>query len=468
MGMKLKHEKIFGTDGIRGTPGTYPLTDGMVFKIGGSVARLLHYKRKEKDSPLKVIIGKDTRLSGYRIETILSDAVSSYGVDVVLAGIIPTPGLAFLVKELSADMGIMISASHNKPTDNGIKFFSSGGYKILPQDEEWIEEIIFNNLIHSFVDLTCQTRGEISPFEPADSLYLNFLKSILGNLDLEGMKVCLDCCCGATATFARRLFEQLKAQVISINDSPCGENINRGGAMNPEILKGLVVNSRSDIGFAFDGDGDRMILVDEEGSILDGDYILAIIAGYLLKNQRLPKDTIVATVMSNYGLKLAIEKLGGNIIFTDVGDKYVLESLIKNNLNLGGEQSGHIILLEHSPTPDGLLTALKIIKILKEQNTSLSELAKCFKKMPQILVNVKVKEKKPFDSIPSVWEAISDSNTRLKDKGRLLLRYSGTEPLARIMVEGEDENSIAEIAHSLAARIKEEIGAEPEKKDISV
>ncbi|MCK4810142.1 MAG: phosphoglucosamine mutase [Candidatus Omnitrophica bacterium] len=461
--MEQKHEKLFGTDGIRGTPGIYPLTDGMVFKIGGSIARLLHYKRKGSNLPMKVIIGKDTRLSGYRIESILSDAISSYGVDVLLAGIIPTPGLAFLVKELSADMGIMISASHNEPTDNGIKFFGSGGYKVSPQDEDWIEEIIFNNLIHSFVDLTCQKRGEVSSLEPANSLYLNFLKSILGNLNLEGINICLDCGCGATALFAKKLFEQLKARVISINDSPCGENINKGGAMNPALLKELVVNTGSDIGFAFDGDGDRMILIDNKGDILDGDYILAIIAGYLLKNQRLPKATIVTTVMSNYGLKLAIEKLGGKVIFTNVGDKYVLESMIKNHLNLGGEQSGHIILLDHSPTPDGLLTALKILKILKEQNTSLNELSKCFKKMPQILLNVKVKEKKPFESIPSVWGAICDSNTRLKDNGRLLVRYSGTEPLARIMVEGKDQGLITEIAQSLAARIKGEIGIEPEE-----
>ena len=236
--------------------------------------------------------------------------------------------------------------------------------------------------------------------------------------------------------------------------------------MNPHTLKELVINTQSDAGFAFDGDGDRMVLIDDKGNILDGDHILTIIAGYLLKNQRLPKDTIVATVMSNYGLKSAIEELGGSVIFTGVGDKHVLESMVKNNLNLGGEQSGHILLLDHAPTPDGLLTALKILKILKEQKTALSELAKCFKKMPQILLNVKVKEKKPFESIPSVWGAICESNTRLKDKGRLLVRYSGTESLARIMVEGEDKSLITEIAHTLAKQIKSEIGAETEERSL--
>jgi phosphoglucosamine mutase len=279
--MNKRQEKLFGTDGVRGTPGIYPLTDGMVFKIGCGVARLLHYKNKSQSQQLKVIIGRDTRLSGTRIETILVDALTSYGIDALLAGIIPSPGLAFLVKRLNADMGIMISASHNKPTDNGVKFFTSRGYKISVQDEDWIEDIIFNNIIHNFYDVSFQGRGKSYYIEDEVPSYLHFLKSTLQDLTLQGLKVCLDCAWGATSSFAKEVFQYLKAQVYSINDSPCGENINGGGAINPSSLKDLVLKTGADVGFAFDGDGDRVILVDEEGNILDGDYILAILGTYL-------------------------------------------------------------------------------------------------------------------------------------------------------------------------------------------
>ncbi|MFC1752999.1 phosphoglucosamine mutase [Thermoproteota archaeon] len=458
-------ERLFGTDGIRGTPGVYPLTDGMIFKIGCSISKVIQYKQQKKEN-LRVIIGKDTRLSGGRIESLLCDAVVGYGIDVVLVGIMTTPGLSFLVRDLDADMGIMISASHNKASDNGIKFFNAKGHKLLQQEERWIEKIIFEELIHTngvTNGFKLDQKGRVSTLEDASSRYISFLTNVVQGLDLKGMRIAIDCAWGATSLFARELFEKLGARVFSIHDLPQGENINQGGTMDPCILREVVLQDSANIGIAFDGDGDRGIVIDEKGNILDGDYILAIIARYLLEQNKLAHNSIVATVMSNYGLKVSIEEKGGKIITTKVGDKHVLEALINNDLTIGGEQSGHIVFLDYLPTPDGMLTALMMLKVVREKQVPLSELASCMQKFPQTLINVKVREKKPFEEIPSVKERLKKFESQLKDDIRILLRYSGTEPLARIMVEGKDKKVIEDIARSIADRVREEIGIAEEE-----
>ncbi len=465
--ININKEKLFGTDGIRGTPGIYPLTDGMIYKIGNGIARYITHMKGQSPSGTvpkafkknyKVVIGKDTRLSGHKIESFLADAIKQRGIDVLLVGIITTPGLSFLVKDLKADMGIMISASHNKASDNGIKFFNEQGQKLSTKDEERIEDIIFDSLTHDVSNHAHGNAGNVRTIKSAQSKYVSFLSSSLKGLDLKGMRIALDCAFGAASPFAKKLFKKLGAKVYSINDTPEGDNINEGGAIEPSFLKALVQKTGSDIGIAVDGDGDRGILVDEKGDVLDGDFTMAIIARYLLKQNMLPKNTIVATVMSNYGLKSCIEECGGKIISADVGDKFVLEALLKHNLNFGGEQSGHIIFLDYNSTPDGLLTALQVLRIMKETKSSLSELSKCLTKFPQILVNVKVKERRPFEDMPLVNERLQTFNTRLKDSGRILLRYSGTENLARVMVEGKNKDLITDIANSLADEIRKEIG----------
>lgn len=455
--MDIQKEKLFGTDGIRGTPGIYPLTDGMLYKIGNGVSRYLHSKKSSRKK-LKMVIGKDTRLSGHKIETLLADAIRQRDIDVFLVGIITTPGLSFLVKNLNADMGIMISASHNKASDNGIKFFNKKGQKLSPAEEDRIEEIIFDTLTHDESNHPRGHAGNVKTIKNAQSKYVKFLSSSLKGFDLKGIKIALDCAFGAASPFAKKLFRKLGAKVYSINDTPQGENINEGGAINPSFLKALVIKTKADIGIAVDGDGDRGILVDEKGEVLDGDFTMAIIGRHMLKQNKLTKNTLVSTVMSNYGLKVALEECGGKMICTDVGDKFVLEALLKNNLILGGEQSGHIIFLDYNSTPDGLLTALQMLRVMKETATSLNVLAKCITKFPQILVNIKVKERRPFEDIPLLNERLEAFNTKLKDNGRILLRYSGTENLARVMVEGRDQDLITDIANSLAEQIKNEIG----------
>lgn len=451
----LERNKIFGTDGIRGTPGEYPLTDAML----KAIARAVGWKAgKGRGKRPAVIIGRDTRLSGGRIEGILAQNIADFGVDVLSAGTITTPALSFLVHRLKADMGMMISASHNKAQDNGIKFFNRKGHKYREHEEEEIESAIYRMLIRPAEFVPDKKKGKIGGLDDAQELYLDFLASTVKGLDLSGITVALDCAWGAASPFAKRLFQKLGAKVFAIHDTPSGSNINEGGAVNPGLLKKLVLETEADAGVAVDGDGDRGILVDDLGEILDGDAILAVIARQMIAEKRLIKNTVVGTVMSNCGLAASLEQAGGRIICTDVGDKYVLEALLKNGLNLGGEQSGHIVFLEHLPTPDGLLTALQVLRVLRLSGTRLSELRRCFCRFPQVLVNVKVRERRPFSQMPQVMSRLRECESMLKSEGRVLLRYSGTEPLARVMVEGRDKAQIESLAGSLAETIRQEIG----------
>lgn len=457
---QIKRDKLFGTDGIRGTPGTYPLSEEMIRRIGSGIARYIIFSKGKlsKRLPLKVAIAKDTRLSGEQLEKILANAIRLHGIDVLLVGIITTSGLSYLTKTLTADMGIMISASHNKPQDNGIKFFNAKGRKFSIEEETKIEDIIFDSLTHDAGKAARGRKGKASIVKNAQTRYVNFLASTIKGFNLKGINIALDCASGAASPFAKTLFKKLGAKTFCINDTPNGDSINVGGAIDPSFIKTLVLKTKADIGIALDGDGDRGILVDERGHILDGDYTMAIIARHLLEKKELPRDTLVTTVMSNYGLKPALSDLGGKIITADVGDKFVLEALLKNNLKFGGEQSGHIIFLDYLCTPDGLLTALQMLRVMKETKKTLSELAKCLTKYPQVLVNIKVKERRSFEDMPAVREKLQDFNNRLNGQGRILLRYSGTEPLARVMVEGFDKDLIENIANSLADEIRREIG----------
>jgi phosphoglucosamine mutase len=454
-------EHLFGTDGIRGTPGVYPLTDGMLVRIAKAIADFV-LSQKPRGEKSCVVIGKDTRLSGGQIEGIIAETISSFGVDVLLAGIITTPGLSFLVRDLGCGTGIMISASHNKASDNGIKLFNHLGHKLSPKEEEHIECDIFCNMADTpYPKNTRKAKGAVTVIKDSHKRYINFLTSTVKGLNLKGTRVALDCAWGAASPVAKKVFTQLGATVKAIHDKPSGHNINEGGAMSPHALKELVTKANADIGIAVDGDGDRGILIDEKGNILDGDCTMAVIAGYLLQRGELPHKSIIATVMSNLGLQMALEPQGGKIIRTDVGDKHVLEALLKHKFILGGEQSGHIIFLKYLPAPDGLLTALQMLKIIKDTQLPLSQLCQCFKKCPQILINIKVKEKKHFEDIPLLNKKLKHYEDKLKTEGRILLRYSGTELLARVMVEGKDKALVEETAHTLAQLIQTDIGLTP-------
>lgn len=445
--------RIFGTDGIRGTPGLYPLDDSMLERIARATASRLKKGRRKHS----VVIGKDTRASGSSIESVMTRAFTSSGISVHLAGTITTPGLSFLVPRLKASAGIMISASHNKPSDNGIKFFNSLGEKLAGDEEEAIEDLIFSPPPGP-LSQSVQPPAQFSAVPDAIPEYVKFLSSTASPVELTGLRVALDCAWGAASGFAAELFRSLGAFVTPIHDTPSADSINDGGAVKPQLLRELVLSTQSDIGVAVDGDGDRGILIDEKGTILDGDCILAVVGRHLLASGRLPGKTIVTTVMSNLGLRESIESAGGLLLVTPVGDKHVLRELLKNDLMLGGEQSGHVIFRQHLCTPDGLLTAIQMMKVMKETSRPLSELASCMRRFPQILVNVPVREKVPFEEIPGVDAKMRFFTSQLKNSGRILLRYSGTELLARVMVEGRDMDTIRSIAEEIAGAIRQAIG----------
>lgn len=449
-------QKLFGTDGIRGTAGVYPLTEDMLARL----AMAASYACLSRDQRNKVLIGRDTRLSGSHIEGVLSREFALQGADVYLTGIITTPGLSFLVKEEGAVLGIMISASHNKAIDNGLKFFSNSGSKISIEQEEEIERLVSDSLLPAErAKEGSRISGKIHQLKDASVKYTEFLLSTVKNLNLKGMRVALDCACGSASCFAKEIFNRLEAKAFTINAEHRGENINATGAAGESAdLKKLLLENKADIGIAFDGDGDRAIVMDETGARLDGDFILGIMANYMIHKKSLSCNTIVTTLMSNYGLKHALEKSGGKIIQTAVGDKHVLEALKKHKLNLGGEQSGHIIFLDHLPTPDGLLTGLQLLRVMKDTSCKLSKLAQFMRKFPQVLVNIKVREKKPFEEFPAISENLARFNAQLGDTGRILLRYSGTESLARVMVEGKDKDLINSIANYLANQIQSTLG----------
>lgn len=448
-------KKLFGTDGVRGVANIEPMTSETAMKLGRAAAHIF----KNGPGRHRIVIGKDTRLSGYMIETALASGICSMGADVLLVGPLPTPGISFITSSMRADAGVVISASHNPYQDNGIKLFSREGFKLPDSMEHEIEELI---LCEKFNKLrpTADEVGKAFRIDDAQGRYIVFLKNTFPKaMTLEGLKIVLDCSNGAAYKVGPAVLEELGAEVISIGVSPDGTNINEGcGSLYTDKLCEKVREVGADIGIALDGDADRVIMSDEKGNVVDGDAIMAICATDMLKKGELRNNTLVATVMSNIGLDIAMKEAGGSMIRTDVGDRYVVKEMRNGGYNVGGEQSGHIVFLDHNTTGDGMLAALQVLRVMKERERSLSELAGVMTRFPQTLLNIRVKEKKAQEEIPGFCEAIKDVEARLADKGRILVRYSGTEPIMRIMIEGEDETDIRNMANALADMVKKELG----------
>lgn len=447
---------LFGTDGIRGEAGQFPLDAPTVSAIGYSLARHLS---KTIDAP-EIVIGRDTRESGEWLECALIDGATRAGARSLSAGVITTPGVAFLTRQLNADAGIVISASHNPYQDNGIKIFAPSGEKMDDSVERVIEADIHAGVSQEHPSSDAKPPSPEQEHE-LQQQYLAFLFDQIGKgLDLHGLKVLIDCANGASSNLAPPLFERLGAETIAINASPDGHNINLNcGSLHIDSLRAQVVQHKADLGVAFDGDADRSLFVDENGNFVDGDATLWVLANHLKAHGRLKDDTVVATVMSNIGLEIAFRAADIKLVRTDVGDKYVLDELLKLGASLGGEQSGHVILPELSLAGDGMITALSLVRALRDSGKSLGQATMGFQTYPQTLLNVRVREKRPFSDLPSVQAAVGEVEKQLANKGRLLLRYSGTERLARVMIEGESQHQIEAYAERIAAAIKQEIGA---------
>jgi len=444
---------LFGTDGIRGVAGQYPLDRPTIELIGYSLA--VELTSRFNRVPL-IIIGRDTRESGEWIEAALTRGAAAAQAGARSAGVITTPGVAYLTRALDADAGVVISASHNSYEDNGIKIFSASGQKLDDAAEEAIEQFLKpgDSKLPSPVGVKIATDTSLK------EKYLAFLGGEIGaGLELNGLKIAVDCANGAAYELAPRLLSALGAELIVINADPNGRNINLDcGSLHPEKLQRTVIERKADLGLAFDGDADRLLMVDERGNLVDGDQVMFIMADYLASRGKLAGDRVVATVMSNLGLELALAERGITLARTAVGDKYVLDELLKGGGSLGGEQSGHIIFPEISLAGDGMITALEVLRALTERNTRLGALASAYTRCPQVTINVSVSRKPPFDTVPPIKEAINAIEKEMAGRGRLLVRYSGTENLARIMVEGEDEAAIRNQAESIAQIIKAQIG----------
>jgi phosphoglucosamine mutase len=444
--------RLFGTDGIRGVANEYPLTAEAVFGIGRAVASFFG------DSAIaaKIIIGKDTRESGDMIEDALASGICSVGADACLAGILPTPAVAYLVSSTHAAAGIVISASHNPFYDNGIKIFNADGYKLSDAKEDEIERL----LSADHMDPTPGSSGNIETLKDAPDRYLAFLKNTLPRArPFEDMKIVLDCSNGATYAVAPRLFQDLGAQVEALHSHPDGKNINAAcGSEHPETLIDAVLRQEADIGLAFDGDGDRLVAVDEKGLVISGDRTLAICARSLKHKGLLKNNLVVSTVMSNLGLRLALKDLGINHLMAQVGDRYVLQEMNANGAVIGGEDSGHMIFLDQHTTGDGMLTAIRLIQTMCEENRPLSELSRVMKVFPQVLLNIDVRKKPAIEDVPQVMAAIRSVEDCLGEKGRVLVRYSGTQPLCRVMVEGPEEDETRRYCQQIADVVKATLG----------
>ncbi len=447
--------KLFGTDGIRGVANMEPMTPEAILRLGRAVGR---YFQTSGDRRHKIVIGKDTRLSGYMIETALASGLCSMGVDPLLVGPMPTPGIAFLTRSLRADAGVAISASHNPFEDNGIKFFGPDGFKLADAAELAIEGLVFGDEIDR-VRPTAGGIGKAYRIEDAPGRYNVFVKQVVPRqVTFDGLRIVVDCANGAAYRIAPEVLRELGAEVITIGNSPDGLNINDGcGALHTDLLAERVVREGAHLGLALDGDADRCILVDELGNEVDGDHVLAILALALEERGELGSSTVVATVMSNLGLEVGLRERGITMVRTPVGDRYVVERMLNDGVNLGGEQSGHVVCLDHTTTGDGMITALMVITRMVEQNVQLSTLKDNFSKFPQTLISLRVKQKPDLDTVESVAEAIRGTEEALGDRGRVLVRYSGTEPVARVMVEGEDAELVESGARSIARSIEAEL-----------
>ncbi|WP_163336860.1 phosphoglucosamine mutase [Desulfopila sp. IMCC35008] len=443
--------KLFGTDGIRGVANIHPMTIEIATQVGRAMAFIIKNDTKRH----RIVIGKDTRRSCYMLENALAAGICSMGVDVLLVGPLPTPGISFITTSMRADAGVVISASHNPFQDNGIKLFASDGFK-LPDDVELdIEELIFTQKMDALRPVAEEV-GKAARIEDAKGRYIVFQKnSFPKEYTLDGFKIVLDCANGATYSVAPHVFEELGAEVTTLAAEPNGENINLDcGALHPQKMALKVREVGADIGLAFDGDGDRLIVCDENGEIVDGDHIMAICAQDLMKRRKLKKKTLVTTVMSNMGLEVTMERMGGQMVRTAVGDRYVVECMRKEGYSFGGEQSGHLVFLDHNTTGDGILAGLQLLAVMRKHNKSISELAKVMESFPQVLKNVETSTRIPIDSIPGFPETVERLEQDLGKTGRILVRPSGTEPVIRVMVEGQDKAEINVMADELCDLVR--------------
>lgn len=452
--------KLFGTDGIRGRANVHPMTGDVMLQLGRALAGVFRLAPNGGRAP-RVLIGKDTRRSGYMLEDALAAGLCSMGVNVLQVGPIPTPGLAFLTVDMRCDAGAMITASHNPFEDNGVKFFSRDGFKLPDEAEVRIEELMSSPELDTRRALGADI-GSARRIDDASGRYIVFLKKTFPrHCTLEGMRIAIDCANGAAYKVAPTVLEELGAEVIAVGRSPDGTNINDGcGAMHPEHIAAVARQHGADIGIAVDGDADRVVLVDERGEIVHGDEILAMCALEMKQRQALSCDAIVGTVMSNLGLERALSGLGLRLVRADVGDRYVVEAMLREKINLGGEQSGHVVFLDHNTTGDGMLTALQVLALMRREERPLSELARVMERTPQVLRSVRVRSKPPLEDLPEFARALARIGADLEGRGRILVRYSGTEPVARVMLEGDDRGEIETFAEELCALIQRAVGEE--------
>ncbi len=450
----MAKSKLFGTDGIRGIANRYPMTAEVALNVGRAVAHYFKGHGKRVDKKSVILIGKDTRRSSYMIEQALAAGITSHGAHALLVGPMPTPGVAFLTRNMKADAGIMVSASHNTYEYNGIKIFGHDGFKLPDDVESEIEKLILGDELAQTLP-TGSFLGRAKRIDDAMGRYVVQVKnSFPQSLDLSGMRIVLDCANGAAYKVAPLVLEELGAEIIVLGNQPDGTNINRDcGALHPEELANSVKHYRADIGIALDGDADRAILVDNMGEVVDGDQVMAILAKDLHERGMLKQKTLVATPMSNMGLEIALKSMGMNIVYAGIGDRSVVELMLKEGYNFGGEQSGHIIHLDYGSTGDGIVAALGVVAVLKRSGKPLSELRTLMTVVPQVLRNVRVETKPPLESVKEVQEVVSRVKKNLGDKGRILVRYSGTEPLCRVMIEGQDARQIGQYADEISAAI---------------
>ena len=455
-------KKIFGTDGVRGVANIEPVTAETALKLGRAAGHV--FKNLESQSRgrgrHKIVLGKDTRLSGYMLENAISSGILSMGVDVLFIGPLPTPGVAYVTRSLRADAGIVITASHNPYADNGIKFFRADGYKLDDKIEDQIEHLVFSGEIET-IRPTAEAIGKAVRIDDALGRYIEFAKSSFPRgMTLEGMRVVVDCGHGAAYKSTPCVLSELGADIVVYGNQPDGMNINKEcGSMYPEQMCQKVREHKACIGIAHDGDADRVMLCDENGTLVDGDDIMAIAGLDMLAQGSLGEKTVVSTVMSNAGLEAAIGNAGGKVIRTAVGDKNVIDEMLRNGFNLGGEQSGHMIFRDYGTTGDGLVAALQLLRIMKSREMPLSKLAKCWTRFPQLVTNIRVREKKPFEQLDGVTKLVTEAETELKAQGgRLLLRYSGTEPKARLLLEGRDKAALEKWSAKILEAIKKQVG----------
>jgi phosphoglucosamine mutase len=448
-------QKLFGTDGIRGQANRYPVTPEIALQVGKAIAHRFH---AQGHGTLRAVIGKDTRLSGYMLETALTSGLVSMGMDVFLVGPIPTPGVAHLTRSMNATVGLMLTASHNPFDDNGIKIFDSAGYKLSDEIESEIEELVISGEVASD-HIRSENLGKAHRIEDARGRYIEYAKGTIQNHSLEGMKIVIDCANGASYLIGPWIFKELGAEVIKIGVEPDGFNINAGcGALHPGNLGGMVREHGADIGIAFDGDADRVIFCDDEGRMVDGDRILAMCALDYKARGKLTDNTLVVTSMSNLGLHEAMNAAGISVLTAGVGDRYVIQRMREGGYNLGGEKCGHIIFMDYATTGDGIISALQVLKLMKQTGRPLRELAACMTEYPQRMTSLRVRERRPLDDLADVSQVIADCETALADHGRVVVRYSGTEPVLRILVEAREKDVVDCWTDRIAEAVRREIG----------